>query len=347
MPKAEIIYWYAGEQMRADGGGLRIAAWEKALTTLGYDCMVVPLWTIGGGVSRGSRLSKIKRSILPMPLSRRIPEASGEADLVVATVPAAFADAVRRIGSDRLILDWMDLWSVASRNMGDAHPTSVLGGRLQSELWKRREKRLVHRARINIFAGYDDLTAMSEYASGDTSAWVPTPVSRPPVTDSRRRTLERVGFIGNLDYPPNAMSLRAFLERFSNRLDEAGLTVVVAGYGSNSVSDWGFPVHVLGEVSDVHEFYEQIDAAIVPIEHGGGVKVKALEAASRGVPVFGTDHVRAGLSPQFRHFIRPLEDLLNSAGAEIGPVADDLFWSKFSQEAFTNSIAGLVGTRKE
>jgi hypothetical protein len=88
MPKASVVYWYAGSQMRLDGGGQRIVAWQKALETLGFECEIVGLRTIGGGVSRGALLSEAKRAVLPMPFTRKLPPRARHADVVIATVPA-------------------------------------------------------------------------------------------------------------------------------------------------------------------------------------------------------------------------------------------------------------------
>ena len=103
--------------MRSDGGGQRIRAWQSALESLGFHCEVYGLRTIGGGISKGASLSAAKRALLPMPFTRGLPSDSAKADVVIATVPAVFEDALRQVPHDRLILDWMDLWSVNARNL--------------------------------------------------------------------------------------------------------------------------------------------------------------------------------------------------------------------------------------
>jgi hypothetical protein len=338
MPKASVVYWYAGSQMRLDGGGQRIVAWQKALETLGFECEIVGLRTIGGGVSRGALLSEAKRAVLPMPFTRKLPPRARHADVVIATVPAIFGDAVSRVERDRLILDWMDLWSVNARNIGDAEWLSKPGGRIQSHLWARREKRLVTQAASNLFAGYADFEHMSRFAQG-RAAWVPNPV---PERGGTRRSgrIQTLGFIGNLDYPPNQISLRRFLDEYARHLQENNLRLSVAGYGSERVATWGFPVDVLGAVDSVEDFYAGVDAAVVPIQHGGGIKVKAVEALSFGLPVFGTEHVRTGLAPEMRALILPVERLKKPLGMDVGKEsAQSAFLKRFSQEAFTQSVA--------
>jgi hypothetical protein len=338
MPKASIVYWYDDAKIRSDGGGQRIRAWKQALGTLGFQCEVIGLWTIGGGVSKGAWLSATKRALLPMPFTRSMPSAAVHADVVVATVPAVFEDALQRVPQDRLILDWMDLWSVNARNLGDAEWISRPGGRAQSHLWARREPRLVGRAQSNVFAGYADFEQMLE-ASHGRAAWVPNPVR---ARTSARKTgpIRKIGFIGNLDYPPNQISLRQFLTEYIRHLQENQIELLVAGYGSEKVASWGFPISVLGPVESVEGFYRQIDAAVVPIHHGGGIKVKAVEALSFSLPVFGTEHVRSGLSPDMRSLILPLERLKHPLELEVSSIGGQSeFQKRFSQDAFTESVA--------
>jgi hypothetical protein len=338
MAKAKIVYWYEGEKMRLDGGGQRIVAWQRALTSLGFEPEVVGLWGIGGGVSRGERLSAAKQAFLPMPFIRKMPERATDADLVVATVPAVFGDAVRHIPRAQLIFDWMDLWSVNARNVGDSKWLSTPGGFAQSRLWARREKLLVTRSGSNVFAGYDDYEHLRE-AAGGRAAWLPNPV--PPQDSVRKRGRVRtLGFIGNLDYTPNRISLREFLEEYTPYLTSNQVELRVAGFGSDIVGTWGFPVTVLGQVDSVGDFYAQIDAAVVPIHHGGGIKVKAVEALSFDLPVFGTSHVQSGLSPEVRSLILPLEMLKGPVEVKPGqPAGRSAFQARFSQEGFTECVA--------
>lgn len=337
MARAKIIFWYDGDKMRLDGGGQRIRAWQQALTTLGYENEVLGLWTIGGGVSRGARLSAAKRAFVPMPFTRKMPDRATDADLVVATVPAVFGDAVDRVPRSQLILDWMDLWSVNARNVGDAKRLSTPGGRAQSRLWARREKSLVAQSGSNVFAGYDDYEHLRE-AAGGRAAWVPNPV--PPQPSVRKSgPIRTVGFIGNLDYAPNRVSLREFLEEYTPYLTKNQIELRIAGFGSDIVRTWGFPATVLGKIDSVDDFYAQIDAAVVPIRHGGGIKVKAVEALSFDLPVFGTPHVQSGLSPEIRPLILPLEMLKNPSGVLVPQQeAQAAVRARFSQDAFTESV---------
>lgn len=341
--KASIVYWYAGESLRRDGGGLRAIAWQEALEVLGYDVTIVPLWTIGGGVSRGTWLSRIKRSLIPMPFSRPIPESALNADLVVATVPAVFGSALKVVSHEKLVFDWMDLWSINSRNVGDASLMSRPGGILQSWLWRRRERKWRNIAGANAYAGYDDfVSTRSANEVAANAAWIPTPVELQSRVTKPPAEFRRIGFIGNLDYPPNQLSLRKFLIEFSASLEARNIEFVVAGFGSRMVEGWGFPVTVLGEVENSAEFYSMVDASVVPIEHGGGIKVKAVESLSFGLPVFGTEHVRTGFNPEFRQWILEITELFSGTQLSSANFPREEFEATFGRDAFVKNVSNLI-----
>jgi glycosyltransferase involved in cell wall biosynthesis len=337
MRSATVIYWYDEEHMPNDGGGQRALAWNRALTELGYQTgiqAIHPGPIVGG---QPSNVRRVKRLLAPMPKSRTISAPS--TDLVVATVPGVFASLMGDSSvRDRVIFDWMDRWSTNSRTMGRSSLLSLAGGELQGAIWSARERRLSRAAIVNTFAGYADLSALGH----DADVWLPNPVAGPKTSIERRRSPVTLGFIGNLNYQPNELSLRWFLKRYDTRLREAGLTMLVAGYGSERVRQWGFDVTVLGVVDDLTSFYESIDIAVVPIRHGGGIKVKALEALAFGVPVIGTAHVREGFPPDlgvraivdiddFLEFPRPLDPLDPTEAAR-----------EFSAATFNSRVAEVV-----
>lgn len=346
MKQATIVYWYAGDDLRLDGGGLRIAAWRTALEELGYSTTVQPLWTASSNDGPSSTLSRLKKVFIPMPFSRPGPRLPAN-DLVVATVPAVFKSLASVVDRQSLVFDWMDLWSVNALNMGEASPWSRPGGLIQSRIWKRREGLLPRLASANLYAGFGDYMSQSGKPCSTNSAWAPTPVSPIVRTVTHSRPVKKVGFIGSLNYPPNEMSLRRFFRDYGNRLHEKGIEIVVAGFNSEQVRSWGVNATVMGPVESVVTFYENIDAALVPIQHGGGIKVKAVEALSHGVPVFGTNHVREGFSPEFRKHILDIELLLQGQDDLAIPVDREAFAGRFSQSAFTDSVRGTLASRSE
>ena len=343
-PVAKIVYWYDRKNMPRDGGGLRVLAWEAALISLGYSVDIVGINPTAPGHDRHSTiLTRTKRLLAPMPLIRPLPPLS-RADLYVMTVPIVFKAAAKRVPQSALVFDWMDLWSVNARTMGDASIFSTPGGVVQSGIWKQRERNLPSQARFNTVAGHGDIPAIN--AKGRT-AWLPTPTPIPSPRARKKGPIRRIGFLGNLGYEPNEMSLRKFFRDYGHKLAETELEVVVAGFGSERVKTWDVPATVLGSLDNLDDFYESIDAVIVPIDHGGGIKVKAVEALARGLAVYGTQHVRSGFSPDFAPWIRDINELFflghSDRSREITALDHDLLMTHFSQTAFTSSVADFLG----
>lgn len=342
MPKANVVYWYGLSGMPRDGGGLRALAWHDALIELGFDSSIVALRREDDLAVTTSPLRSVKRALLPMPFTSRLPQME-VADVNIVTVPSVFAAAAASLPRKTLVFDWMDLWSVNARTVGGSSWLSRPGGTIQSKLWSRREKYLVRQAAMNTFAGYED--SLSSAANSSASAfWIPTPIEAMPVSQRESSSARlRVGFIGNFAYPPNVASLRSFFMRYGKAFDKIGIEVVVAGFGSEIVRSWNVSAAVLGQVDSLRDFYSGIDASIVPIVHGGGIKAKAVESMAYGVPVFGTNHVRSGFSPKWATYIGDIDELL-APNPRFPPVPDaDMVGLQFSQTAFKNAVGQMLG----
>ncbi|WP_223934269.1 glycosyltransferase family 4 protein [Arthrobacter sp. StoSoilB5] len=340
-PKANLVYWYGLDEMPEDGGGLRAIAWYKALNELGFETTIHRLRSVGSGVQNLSYLRSLKKALVPMPLETRL-DGLTSAELNVITVPSVFRSAARTLPLSSLVFDWMDLWSVNARTMGQSSFVSRPGGLIQSNFWSSRQRTLVRLPMANTFAGFDDRSSMGAGMDG-LNYWIPTPISAPTLArkyPSAGRT--RVGFIGNFAYPPNVMSLRSFFTKFNSNILDHQVEIVVAGFGSEVVKQWNVPATVVGHVASLSDFYNSIDAAIVPIDHGGGIKAKAVEAMAYGVPIFGTPHVSSGFAPEWAPYISGLENLfVNPTIFPPSPPRDE-FENQFSQMAFTDTVRQML-----
>jgi glycosyltransferase involved in cell wall biosynthesis len=102
-------------------------------------------------------------------------------------------------------------------------------------------------------------------------------------------------YLGALQYPPNEAGL---LDFFNQGLDLAienipDFELVIVGKGASqrlieASGRWEGRVKFLGYVEDLSPLYSTCCGVILPIVLGTGVKLKALEAMSRGVPVIST-----------------------------------------------------------
>lgn len=340
LPKANLVYWYNHKDMPRDGGGLRALAWHAALTELGFDVEIYPLRTVGAGTGEISITRRVKKSLIPMPLREGLPRMR-QASVNVITVPSVFAAAAKGLDPATLVFDWMDLWSVNARTMARSSSVMLPGGVAQSMWWLGQELIMPKRAAVNTFAGYKDFSDVAK-RSNVPSAWLPTPINRPVISrDSYANRHETVGFLANMNYPPNAMSIRRFLTTHAKSFESSKRRLKVAGYGSEVVKAWSNNIEVMGPLKNVDEFYGAVDAVIVPIDHGGGIKVKAVEAMMFGVPVYGTDHVKFGFSPEFWPYIGDLSAFMTSGTDLVTTPPAEVLDSHFSPTSFRSSIASL------
>lgn len=105
-----------------------------------------------------------------------------------------------------------------------------------------------------------------------------------PVTRGVRK---RVGFIGKASWPPNASALNELthvvLPQLRSRLGPETPKLVLAGRGTERYEGTD-GVLALGRIDDLDQFYQQIDAVVIPRwGETTGISVKLAEAVSKGV----------------------------------------------------------------
>lgn len=156
--------------------------------------------------------------------------------------------------------------------------------------------------------------------------------------------------VGNHGYPPNAEGARCFLAdvwpRVLAAVPDARLTL--AGPGSEALD------HGVGLVADLAPRYRAATVAVVPLLHGSGSRIKALEAFAHGVAVVGTtigldglaitherDCLVADDAPAFAAaVVRLLRD--RPLGAALAAAAHDLVRRRYDARAIEQEAAGLL-----
>lgn len=332
---ATVLAWRASLE-RADGGGVRAQAVVDALARLDVEARVVQVGPPAGDrdVTEG-RLGMLKRQFLPVPLRSRV-----ERELpsgTQATRSVSLLSATHRWAIDHHAWSWIDypdLWSAYAANpTADRLPGARLVSNRQAALWRRREREEARAADVVTTASWIDARELG-------GTWLPTPVWRGPLPRRDRAAGRKVaGLLANFDYPPNRAALKRLQQVWAPELARAGYEVVIAGFGSAGLGD--ALVRSLGPVDSVDDFYAEVDLVLAPVESGGGMKVKVIEALSRGVPVLADEHAVDGLPPSFRPAVTvwgvdvtalPLADPRSLVGDEL---------DVFSRESFERTVSAL------
>lgn len=126
---------------------------------------------------------------------------------------------------------------------------------------------------------------------------------------SKQSHPQRIVFVGSMDYHANIDGAVSFARNVwpAVREQRPGLTFTIVGKDpSAEVRELAqLPgIEVTGTVADVRPFYREAIAAVVPLNVGGGSRLKILEAMAAGVPVVSTTLGAEGLE------VRPDENIL-------------------------------------
>jgi glycosyltransferase involved in cell wall biosynthesis len=118
----------------------------------------------------------------------------------------------------------------------------------------------------------------------------------PVVRDTSKK---RITFLGGLHWPPNVEGILWFAKhvfpQVRAEIPEAILTVI----GKNPPAGLeGEGIEVTGYVSDPMPYLSETAAFIVPLQAGGGMRVKILDAWSWGLPVISTTIGAEGIETQ-------------------------------------------------
>lgn len=134
---------------------------------------------------------------------------------------------------------------------------------------------------------------------------VPNGVEIPPAGNTKLDAATRPGFIfvGTMYYPPNVDAAHYFTREILPliRREEPEARFVIVGKDPSPellrLED-GKSVVVTGTVPDVGPWLQDATVAVVPIRHGGGTRIKILEAMAHRRPIVSTTIGAEGLEVQ-------------------------------------------------
>ncbi len=204
------------------------------------------------------------------------------------------------------------VWRIAER-MAQTMPPGLARAlaRWEARRLKAYEGRIGRACDQVLTVSEEDRRALEEAAGGSLpGVTIPIaldPEDFPPIP--RDPGAKGVLHLGGLHWPPNAEGARWFLReiwpRVRSRVPEARLFLVGAR-PPRDLQAWAArdpSVVVPGFVADPVPYWRQSAVVIVPVRAGSGVRVKILEAWSRGVPIVSTAIGCEGLQAYHRENI--------------------------------------------
>lgn len=161
-------------------------------------------------------------------------------------------------------------------------------GWLEGRRLRRDELRVASAARA--LGGYDRDEMDTLRTAGFDARWLP--MTLPPAsTVDVANSPPRLVLLGNRTWRPNAAAAESMLRLWPRiAADVTDAELVIVGPPPSGATSRDLPAGVtdLGFVDRVDDVLAGCRAMVAPVTVGGGVRVKLLEAAARGLPVVAT-----------------------------------------------------------
>jgi glycosyltransferase involved in cell wall biosynthesis len=142
-------------------------------------------------------------------------------------------------------------------------------------------------------------------------------------------------FLGSLGYGANLDAVRYFAKDVAPLLVASGARVTIVGSGGVAAAQQlaarsPIPMTVTGFVPDLAAVYGSHRAMVVPLRHGGGTRLKILEALAWGLPVVSTSLGAAGLGLVDGEHALIADDPPSFARALERVLDDDVLWARLA-----------------
>jgi len=219
-------------------------------------------------------------------------------DFVIVDFPQMMGNISNRIlSSGKVILNQHNTEYVALRNITSLYKSwfKRFIGRVESYRLEKYERCLYEKKLIKLFSfvSLEDKAFFEQRYNLSNTLLVPvgTEIKRIPFTNKDNFV---ISYIGKMEYPANAEAVIWFAENVLKQLSNYIPSLKFYAVGKNpppSVRDLSkrySNIIVTGTVESTEEYYQMSDVIVIPLFHGGGVKVKLLEALGYGKFVITT-----------------------------------------------------------
>lgn len=167
-------------------------------------------------------------------------------------------------------------------------------------------------------------------------------------------------FAGTFSYPPNQGAARMLIDHILPKLQQryANARLLLVGKSPTAemlaASHQNKAIVVTGRVDDIRDYMAAASVAVVPLSHGGGTRLKVLEAFAAGIPVVTTTKGIEGIDAKdddhvlIRDSVEGIVEAIDSLWSDKGraemltEAAIALLQQKFSREVIGKQIKDHV-----
>jgi glycosyltransferase involved in cell wall biosynthesis len=283
---------------------------EPDLARLVRRAIVVPLPRERSALARIADMARTDLPDLALRLSSAIFEHEVECFVREGHYAAVQAEGIemarylRLVPPERRIYDAHNAEFLLQRRLSaTGSPLSRLYSRVQWRRLERFERKVARHSRMTLAVSNHDANQLLALAGDGVDARVvPNAIEasaypfNPPSPDSTRNVL----FLGRLDFRPNAQAIRWLLDEVLPDLPEARLFAVGAAPPRWLIEAGQHDdrIAVTGYVPDERIYTQRAAAMVLPLQSGGGSRLKALIAMASGVPIVSTRLGMEGLEAE-------------------------------------------------
>lgn len=203
------------------------------------------------------------------------------------------------------LFDYVPEWLVGRSVMVAENVEYVLAPPDLKEIVRAKELKVLQAARCVVALSEEDRTLIAEL-SGRSAGMVPNGFDPPSASSLWRSGGNKVAYVANYDWGPSRDGASFLLSDVWPLVTSrfAGAELLLVGAGDSS-SLWGLVppganVHFTGYVASLDDVFREVTVFVSPLRVGGGMKVKIMEAFSRGLPVVASDLSLAGFNNSCR-----------------------------------------------
>jgi len=168
--------------------------------------------------------------------------------------------------------------------------------KLQTARLKRYEIHQLQKADAWVPISKEDAAALKRLIKTDTPLHV-APTGIEIKHRKKQQAYKDLLFVGSLDWEPNRMGLNWFFLKIWPLLCQThpAIQITLIGRGAQNYAKGILQCTAVDFVPDLNPYYETHQVVIIPILHGGGMRIKLLEAMAFGMPVVTTTKGNQGL----------------------------------------------------